>query len=242
MKKVLSFLVAAALVLAAGLSLAEAKTVRPLPLTPDTYDLDNGVFWLGMDYVDPPVTGPLIMDLYLEARYSLSEIENLGPGGTFELNGSIYTVDLVVIHGWYDSNGDGHRDTGTITVRNPEQVKDLLAQYRLEPSDQELAPESYEIYTREDFDGYIAFCIGSDGFCHPVVNDETYRTKVGTAEVPLPLPEGFVCHIDDMFGHDDVDNGTEQDFLDFLYYGSDEYADTVRFEGGKLVEAWCCKK
>ena len=41
MKRTLSFLLTLAMVFAAGLSCAEAVTVRPLDITPDSYDLDN---------------------------------------------------------------------------------------------------------------------------------------------------------------------------------------------------------
>lgn len=144
----------------------------------------------------------------------------------------------MVIHGWYDSDGDGEYDRGSITVRNPDQVKDLLEKYKLKISEYELDPESYEIYTQEEFDGYIAFTVGSDGFCHPLVNDVSFRTLVGTVEIPLPLPEGFVCHIIDEFGDSDIENGTAQDFLDALEYGCDRYEDIVRFEDGKPLEVW----
>lgn len=238
MKRALSILLTLALILAAGLSLAETAAVRPLEITQGSYDLGNGEFWVEMDYVDNPGSGPLTMDLYLEVRYSLAEIENLRRGDTIEVEGKTYTVDLVVIHGWYDSDGDGEKDAGSITVKDPDQVRDLLEKYRLQISEYELDPSSYEIYTQEEFDGYIAFNVGSDGFCHPLVNDVTFRTPVGTVEVPLPLPEGFVCHIADEFGDSDIENGTERDFLDALEYGCDRYSDTVRFEDGKLVEAW----
>ena len=56
----------------------------------------------------------------------------------------------------------------------PEQVKNLLDKYELVISDEELVPSSYEIYTREDFDGYIAFTVGENGLCHPLINDETF--------------------------------------------------------------------
>lgn len=241
MKRFLSILLALALSLAAGLSLAKADTVRPLEITEDSYDLDNGEFWFTMDAVENPGDRPLTMTLYLEDRYSLAEIESLRQGDTFEAEGKTYTVELVVIHGWYDSDGDGEYDSGSITVRNPDQVKDLLDKHELVISEYELYPTSYEIYTQEEFDGYIAFTVGDDGFCHPLINDDTFRTLIGTVEVPLPLPEGFTCHISDMFGDSDIDNGTAQDFLDALEYGSDQYSDVVRFEDGKLVEAWLRK-
>ena len=238
MKKSLAILLVLALCLTAGLSLAETETVRPLEITPDSYDLDNGEFWLTMDAVENPGDGPLTMTLYLEDRYSLEEIENLRRGDTIEVEGETYTVELVVIHGWYDSDGDGEYDTGSITVKDPDLAKELLDKYELVISDHELFPESYEIYTREEFDGYIAFTVGDDGFCHPLINDVTYCTLIGTVEVPLPLPEGFVCHIRDEFGGSDIDNGTAQDFLDALEYGCNCYSDTARFEDGKLMEVW----
>lgn len=241
MKRTLSILLTLALFLTGGLSSALADTVRPLEITEDSYDLANGEFWVNIDPLDPPVSGPLTLALYLEDRYSLAEIENLQPGDTIEVQGKTYTVDLMVIHGWYDSDGDGEYDTGTTTVKNPDQVKDLLEKYELEITDRELYPDSYEIITREEFDGYIAFTVGGNGFCHPLINDVTFRTSIGTAEIPLPLPESFACHIRDEFGGDDIPDGTAQDFLNALEYGCDRYSDTVRFEDGKLVEAWLCR-
>ena len=236
MKKSLFILLTLALILSAGFSPAEAETVRPLEITQDSYDLSNGVFWISMDQIDSPGGSRLTMTLYLEDRYSLAEIESLRPGDTIEIRGETYTVDLVVIHGWYDSDGDGKNDTGSITVKDPDQYRDLLSKYRLVLSEHELSPASYEIYTKEEFDGYIAFDIGEEGFCHPVINDMTFRTLIGTVEIPLPLPKGFTCQIDDEFGSSDMKDGTAQDFLDALEYGCDCYSDIARFEDGKLME------
>lgn len=239
MKKALSLLLTLSLLLASALSFAEPVHVRPLEITEDSYDLDNGEFRVDMDISDDLGDGPLTMDLYLKDRYSLAEIENLRPGDTVEVLGKTYTVELLIIHGWYDSDGDGDYDTGTITVKDPEQVKDLLDKHELVISDEELVPSSYEIYTREDFDGYIAFTVGENGLCHPLINDETFCTQVGTVQVPLQLPEGFVCHIFYEFNDsEDIENGTARDFLTAVLDGLNRYNDTVRFEDGKLVEAW----
>lgn len=238
MKKSLLILLTLALVLTAGLSVAETVIVHPLEIKQNDYDLDNGEFWFETDDVDNPGSGLLTMALYLEDRYNLAEIENLRQGDTIEFKGKTYTVELVVIHGWYDSDGDGEYDRGSITVKAPDQVKYLLDKYELEISAYELEPSSYEIYTQEEFDGYIAFTVGNNGFCHPLINDITFRTLIGTVEIPLPLPEGFACHIVDEFGDSDIENGTAQDFLDALEYGFDRYSDMVRFEDGKLMEAW----
>ena len=239
MKRTLSILLTLALILSASLSSAEAETIRPLEITPDTYDPDNGKFWVCMDAADSSGGGSITMDLYLEDRYSLAEIENLRRGDTIEVRGETYTIEIVIIHGWYDKDGDGEFDTGSITVKDPGQAGDLLDKYKLQVSEQELFPFSYEIYTLEEFDGYIAFTVGQDGFCHPLVNDDSFRTFIGSVEVPLPLPEDFTCHIVYEFGNsDDVENGTARDFLDAAAYGCDCYSDIVRFEDGNLAEAW----
>ena len=238
MKRLLSILLASALILAAGLSFAETVPVRPLELADGSFDPGNGEFWVEMDPDDNPGGGSLTLSLYLEGRYSQEAIQNLRQGDTVEVDGQIYTVELVLIHGWYDSDGDGENDTGSVTVKDPEAVRELLEKHKIKISEYELDPFSYEIYTQEEFDGYIAFNVGDDGFCHLVVNDMTYRTLIGMVEIPLPLPEWFVCHINDEFGDGDIQDGTAQDFLDALEYGCDRYNDTVRFEDGQLVEAW----
>ena len=239
MKRTLSILLILALVLAAGLSFAEAgAAIRPLEITPDSYDLNNGEFWFEMEPVENPGSSPLTMTLYLEDRYSLAEIENLRRGDTIEVQGKTYTVEMVVIHGFYDSDGDGEYDTGDITVKDPDQVKDLLDKYELViTSDHELYPTSYELYTQEEFDGYIAFTVGNNGYCHPLINDITFRTLIGTVEIPLPVPEGFRCDIFDEFGGSDIMNGTAQDFLNAIADGCDRYNAVARFEDGKLMEA-----
>ncbi len=236
MKRALSVLVAVILVSAAGLSLAEAKHVRPLELSPDSYDLNNGEFWFEAYAEDGAAGGSFTMALYLEDRYSIAEAEALTPGDTVEVNGETYTIEAVVIHGEYDSDGDGQPDTGDITVRDPEIAQYLFDKYETVVTDRELVPKSYEIYTKEEFDGYIALSIGTDGYCYPLVNDMTYRRQVGTVEITLPLPESFAFHYEENW--DDKDGGA-QEFLGALAeYGFESSGSFARFEDGKLVEVW----
>ena len=236
MKKALSLLLAVILVSAAGLSLAEAKHVRPLELTPDSYDLNNGEFWFDAYAEGGVAGGSFTMNLYLEDRYSIAEVEALSPDDTVEVNGETYTVEAVVIHGWYDSDGDGDLDTGDITVSDPALAQYLYDKYETVVTDRELVPGSYEIYTKEEFDGYIALSVDADGYCHPVVNDDTFRRQVGTAEVQLPLPDGFVFHYEENW---DQREGGAQEFLDALSdLGFDPYSSIARFEDGKLAEVW----
>ena len=90
-----------------------------------------------------------------------------------------------------------------------------------------------KIYTKEEFDGYIALSIGDDGYCHPVVNDATFRTKIGTVKIPLPLPENFVYHYEEDWTEKE---GTVSDFLYDLEFCS-QYTSIAWFKDGKLVEA-----
>ena len=236
MKRALAVLFAVILVSVSGLSAAEAKHVRPLELSPDSYDLNNGEFWFEAYAEDGAAGGSFTMGLYLEDRYSIAEVEALMPNDTVEVNGETYTVEAVVIHGEYDSDGDGELDTGDIAVRDPEIAQYLYEKYETMPTDLELVPESYEIYTKEEFDGYVAFSIGTDGYCHPLVNDMTYRRQAGTVEITLPLPEGFAFHYEENW--DDKDGGA-QEFLDALAEcGFDSFSSFARFEDGKLVEVW----
>ena len=117
MKRALAVLFAVILVSASGLSAAEAKHVRPLELSPDSYDLNNGEFWFEAYAEDGAAGGSFTMVLYLEDRYSIAEVEALMPNDTVEVNGETYTVEAVVIHGEYDSDGDGELDTGEGRVR-----------------------------------------------------------------------------------------------------------------------------
>ena len=116
MKRALAVLFAVILVSVSGLSAAEAKHVRPLELSPDSYDLNNGEFWFEAYAEDGAAGGSFTMALYLEDRYSIAEVEALMPNDTVEVNGETYTVEAVVIHGEYDSDGDGEPDIGDIAV------------------------------------------------------------------------------------------------------------------------------
>ena len=68
MKKALSVLFAVILVSAAGLSLADAKHVRPLELSPDSYDLNNGEFWFEAEAPSGELAGGLLF-IYLATTY-----------------------------------------------------------------------------------------------------------------------------------------------------------------------------
>jgi len=237
MKKNLSILSVLALILTIGLSLAEAKHIVPLELTPESYDLDNGEFWFTTDVEGEPTGDSFTMTLYLENRYDLDEIKNLEKGDTVEVDGKTYTVDVVAIHGWYDSNGDGKRDANNIFVKDQETARYMLEEYYFVviQAPQDLVPSSYEIGFTEDYENLLSFDIGDDGYCHPVVSDVTFRTKIGTVEIPLPLPGNFVYHNEEDWP---LKDGTVSDFLYDLEFCS-EYTSIAWFKDGKLVEVRC---
>jgi len=235
MKNILSILLILVLILSAGLSCAETKHIGPLELTPESYDLDNGEFWFTTDIEGEATGDSFTMTLYLEDRYEPDEIKNLKKEDTVEVDGKTYTVDVVVIHGWYDSDGDGKTDAGSIFVEDQETAQYMLEKYgtAINKAPQGLVPTSYEICFTEDDEGYLTFDIGGDGYCHPVVNDATFRTKIGTVEIPLPLPETFIYHYESNWTEKE---GTASDFLYDLEICS-QYTSIAWFKDGKLVEA-----
>ena len=122
MKKALSFLFILALLLTAAPSFAETKHIGPLEFTPESYDLNNGEFWFETDIDGEPTGDSFIMTLYLEDRYEPDEIKSLKKGDTVEVDGKTYTVDVVVIHGWYDSDGDGKTDISLLKIRKQRSI------------------------------------------------------------------------------------------------------------------------
>ena len=236
MKKIQAILSILALILTAGLSFAEAQHTGPLELTPESYDLNNGEFWFVTDIEGEPAGDSFTMTLYLEDRYEPDVIKNLEKDDTVEVDGQTYTVDAVVIHGWYDTNGDGEPDTGSTFVKDQETAQYMMEKYgtAIKEATPDLDVRSYEIYFTDDYEGYLAFDVGDDGYCHPVVNDATFRTKIGTVEIPLPLPENFVYHYEENWKQKE---GAAPEFLYDLEISS-EYTTVARFEDGRLVEAW----
>ena len=235
MKKVLSILLVLALLLPATLSFAETKHIGPLELTPESYDLDNGEFWFAADIEGEPTGDSFLMTLYLEDRYEPEGIKNLKKGDTVEVDGRTYTVDVLVIHGWYDSDGDGKTDAGYVFAEDQETARYMLEKYGtvISEAPRDLDPTSYEIYYTEDDEGYLTFDIGDDGYCHPVINDATFRTEICTVEIPLPLSGNFVYHYEENWTEKE---GTVQDFLYDLEISS-QYTSIAWFKDGQLVEA-----
>ena len=235
---VLVVLILLALLPAAGPARSESaagiqKQIAPAKITPDRADPDNGWFCIGLESTRGDGKGFSLV-LALEDLYNAEEIMNLDRGDTVAVCGQTFTVDLVVIHGEYDSDGDGETDTGDITVKDPDQVRDLLDQYEIVITEHELIPTAYEIYPREkDFGGYISFIVNDTALWPAMINDCTPWTQVASAEVLLPLPEGFVYQ--DVSGGEET-TGTAEDFLSRLDAGFNPYNTSGRFENGKLVE------
>ena len=86
---------------------AYAADVRPLEISPDELDLNNGKFCLTvrdeeMLYEDEPF---FTAELYLEDRYDGEQIKALAPGDTVEMNGVVFTVQEIDIQEYEDEPG-----------------------------------------------------------------------------------------------------------------------------------------
>ena len=125
---------------------AEAKTVCPLETAPDSYDLANGSFCAGVENPETISEGHFTLTLALEDRYAAEEIAALEPGDTVVVNGKEYTVELVVIHGAYDEDGDGEYESSCTTVRDAEKYRDIIDRLELAiDGEKEIVPEGYEV-------------------------------------------------------------------------------------------------
>ena len=95
----------------------------------------------------------------------------------------------------------------------------------------------YEIYTEEEFDGYIVFRKEQDGRYAAVVNDWIPCAYVGTVKIMLPLPDAFIHRA--LTDEDDVLTPADEFIGEIagaeeLWYN--QYNSSARFENGLLVE------
>lgn len=216
---------------------AEAKTVSPLENAPGSYDLANGEFCAG---VEDPATipeGHFTLTLALEDRYTTEEIAGLEPGDTVIAGGKEFTVELVIIHGEYDEDGDGEYDSSSTFVRDAEKYRDIIDRLELgveDASNREFTPYAYEVCVKDEYDS-LGFQMISDTECHAVINDCTLYTEVGTAEVRLPLPDSFAYY--DLSGGEENGPLPAETFLeDVTTHGSfNPYNTSVRLENGLPV-------
>ena len=217
------------------LACAEAKTVRPLEIDPAGYDLASGEFCAGVENAESIPEGHFTLTLALEDRYAAEEIAELEPGDTVIVGGKEYTVELVVIHGEYDEDGDGEYDSSGTTVRNAEQFRDVMDRLEIViTEDAEIIPEAYEVCAKDEYSS-IAFLIVSETECLVQVDDCTLFTPVGSVEVTLPLPDGFVCY--DYSGGEEGGPLTAEEFIRRVtdYSGFNPYNTTVVMENGRPV-------
>ena len=216
---------------------AEAKTVSPLEHAPDSYDLANGEFCAGVDDPSTIPEGQFTLTLALEDWYAAEEIAGLEPGDTVVAGGKEYTVELVVIHGEYDEDGDGEYDGSTTTVRDAEKYRDIIDRLELditEDPDREIVPYTYEVCAKGEYDS-LSFLVDKDAGCHAVINDCTLFTVVGTTEVRLPLPDSFAYYYFSA-GEENGPLPAETFLEDVTTYGSfNPYNTNVRMENGLPV-------
>ena len=155
----------------------------------------------------------------------------------FSQGGKEYTVELVVIHGEYDEDGDGEYDGSTTTVRDAEKYRDIIDRLELditEDPDREIVPYTYEVCAKGEYDS-LSFLVDKDAGCHAVINDCTLFTVVGTTEVRLPLPDSFAYY----YFSAGEENGPlpVETFLEDVttYVSFNPYNTNVRMENGLPV-------
>lgn len=214
---------------------AEAKTVRPLENDPAGCDLASGEFCAGVENAESIAGGHFTLTLALEDRYAVEEIAGLEPGDTVIAGGKEYTVELVVIHGGYDEDGDGEYDAYGTTVRNAEQYRDVMDRLEIVITEKEgIVPEAYEVCAKDEYSS-LFFPIVSETECFVQVDDCTLFTPVGSAEVTLPLPDGFVYY--DHSGGEENGPLTAEEFIRHVtaYGGFNPYNTSAVMENGQPV-------
>lgn len=214
---------------------AGAETVRPLEIDPAGCDLANGEFCAGVENAESIAGGHFTLALALEDRYAAEEIAGLEPGDTVIAGGKEYTVELVVIHGGYDKDGDGEYDGYGTTVRDAEQFRDVMDRLEIVISGEEgIVPEAYEVCAKDEYRSLV-FLIVSETECVVQINDCTLFTPVGSAEVTLPLPDGFAYY--DHSGGEVNGPLTAEEFVRHVMDGNgfNPYNTSVVMENGQPV-------
>ena len=214
---------------------AGARTVRPLETDPGSIDLADGEFCAGVENGETIAEGHFTLTLALEDRYAAEEIAGLEPGDTVIAGGKEYTVELVVIHGEYDEDGDGEYDGSGTTVRDAEKYRDVMDRLEIVISEEEgIVPEAYEVCAKDEYYSLV-FPIVSEKECFVQIDDCTLFTPVGSAEVTLPLSEGFVYY--DHSGGEESGPLTAEEFIRHVttYGGFNPYNTSAVLENGQPV-------
>ena len=211
----------------------------PLTITPKEAVRDgeftDGSWRFGVRDADHLADRYFILSLYAEELYDREAIENLMPGDKIVVGGETHTVGYILVHGWYDSDGDGEGDESRIFAMHPDQI----------PWDQPSPADggafsdapagfevtAYELIMPEDFDGYIVFEPVSDTECRSLINDRTSCEYLADVTVPLPLPGDFV-----FLDYADNEGNAEA----FLYNLSDDwyfpFNSRAWFKDGQLIK------
>ena len=213
-----------------------AQEIVPLEIKEEDLDLENGSFCLQIEDRDRIIPeGYFTAALYLEDRYDPAQIESMKAGDRVLVNGEWFTVSEVVIH--EDEVFDGADENGS-TETDETSLKRRIC--------------IYEIYTEEEFWGYITFEPRTEGFYNAVENDWNPITLVKKVKIMLPLADAFVYHEMSSGGAEDDPCGPE-DFIDFLLHpeGDEEedeanaavpffnpYNTNVGFRDGLMMNIW----
>lgn len=197
MKKIVVLLLS--VLLLAGAACADGPvSVLPKPAARDSSGPLEGKYCIGVEDAGHLEEGWFRLSVYSEDRYDGAQIENLKPGDTVAVNGTAYTVAVMLTCGYFDSDGDGEADLSCTLVQDLEKNRDLLdACERVVDGDLKDAPGSfefshYELIPSEAVDGYIGFEPVSENEYRAVQNDWSPCTYLEDITIRLPLPEKFI--------------------------------------------------
>ena len=98
-------------------------------------------------------------------------------------------------------------------------VKEIVPHYDSENPDE---PASYEIYTEEEMDGYLAFLPRMDDTYEAVINDWNPVVLLGSVKVTFPLAEDFE-YIRICAGEEQKPVGTDEFIADLEKFSSDSF-------------------
>ncbi len=78
------------------------QDVAPLAVDPEKLDLNNGSYNIALRDLDKIREEKYFTaELYVEERYDAQQIRSLAPGDTVQMNGSVWTVEKMVVHSEY---------------------------------------------------------------------------------------------------------------------------------------------
>lgn len=189
----------------------------------------------------------VLLSLCVAVFAQAEDVRPLEPGhnGIDYVNGqfrlAVKNVDKIESSGWFiaDLYLEDHYDAKQVESLAPGDKVQVNGQawtvreVVIHPADEPDQGETYEIYTEEDFDGYIVFLHAEDGCYICKTNDWTPVSPVCEFRITLPLPDKFMYFC----GEDEEVMDADAFIDDLKVYGGDfnPYNTFCVIEDGMLV-------